>query len=77
MQQVVCDDYCFSDNCRACNDKRLDMIQPILVEEIVHWIQLRRLNIKPLVEDGVMDKGVLDNLNELLTAFGHPPRKGE
>jgi hypothetical protein len=66
MQQTICDDYCFLDNCRNCNDKRLDMIQPVLVENIVLWLQHRRIVMKSMVDDGLWHEHSLIAIDELL-----------
>ena len=75
MQTTVCGDYCFKDNCRQCNDERLNNIQPLLVSAVVDWIKVKRVQVATFVEDGLMPQDNLDFMDELLQELGSPQRK--
>lgn len=74
-RDALCDDFCYEDNCLRCNEKRLELTLPLLVEVVMLDLRQRWLDMEILVAEGVKHKDALEVLTKLLTDLGSPPKR--
>lgn len=74
-ESALCGDYCLVDNCRKCNETRLEASLPILVEVLVNHLREQWLRMEVLVREEARHPDALQVLTDLLTELGSPPKR--
>lgn len=66
LQNVLCGDYCVEDNCRRCNELRLELIEAEVSEEVKQVVIAKGRTVRQLVDDGLLHPDARKVLLELI-----------